>query len=207
MEEHHVERLITGGLLDPAVLMILFEERATTHQGLVDSLDRTLVAQLIESDAAALLARFVELIRDREARPFGLFSATDLALLSQIAENLGADEVWRMIVDWPDIDLRWALHHMNWRGNKPDLLVREFLQSDRLPDVANEANVCFFNTLGVVSGPYHVALEGELERARSWLEDLVGTSGEAWADGLVKDYEARIAWHRQRDEEDSIEFR
>ena len=207
MVEHHVERLVTTGHFPPDMLMDLFEERVKNREGLVDSLDRCLVDRIIETDAARLTTRFLELIRDREARSFGLFSATDLALLSRTARSLGADEVWGRIADWPEMDLRWALHHMDWRGTEPDSLVRTFLVSGRLSEVSNEAHSCFFNTLGVVSGPYHVALEGELERARAWRQHLSGTSAEEWADGLVKDYEAQIEWHKQREEEEFLNLR
>ncbi len=96
---------------------------------------------------------------------------------------------------------------MDWSGSEPDPLVREFLPSDRLDELGDEAVICFFNTLGVVSGPYHLGLEGELTRARAWHEALAGSSGEKWAEDLVAHYQADIDFHRQRDDEERLRFR
>jgi hypothetical protein len=49
-----------------------------------------------------------------------------------------------------------------------------------MPEVSSTAHSCFYNTLGVVSGPFHLGLERQLERARKWREDLTGTPGEQW---------------------------
>ena len=96
-----------------------------------------------------------------------------------------------------------------WTGEErlPSHWVRLCLLSDRLPETANEAAVCFGTTLGVVIGPYHLALERELERARRWQVDLSGTSAESWAKELAKSYEARIPQHRLIEEEDDLRFR
>ena len=108
---------------------------------------------------------------------------------------------------WTEGELGWALHHMTWGGVEPEPLVREFLLSQRLVELEDEASVCFSNTLGVVSGPYYLALERELERARGWRVALAGTRGERWADELVKKYEADIVWHKAREEEEGLRYR
>jgi hypothetical protein len=96
---------------------------------------------------------------------------------------------------------------MDWRGPTPDPLVGAFLASDRLLGLSGEAMTCFFNTLGVVSGPMYVAFEGELERAKSWQSSLVGAGAEAWIDELVAAYEERIREQRIRDEEFEVRWR
>ena len=107
----------------------------------------------------------------------------------------------------PGNELRWAIHHMAWYGTEPEPLVRALLTSARLPEVADEASACFFNTLGMVTGSLAHVLEGELARARSWQVSLDGTSAAAWALELVEGYVATVEWERRREEEREIWFR
>jgi len=90
---------------------------------------------------------------------------------------------------------------------EPEPLVRMFLLSDRLHGLENDAWRGFFNTLGVVSGPFYLALENELMRAKSWHTSLAGTSAESWAQMLIERYETDVEWHRRRDEEENLHLR
>jgi hypothetical protein len=177
------------------------------RSGLAERLDHVLTDRVL-LDPTTAAPRVLGLVRPRgDEMPLGIYSSTDLLLLSRLAAATSAESVWRAIQAWPERDLRLALHHMNWSGLEPDALVREFLVSERLAELENEAAVCFFNTLGVVTGPYYLALERELARARRWREALAGTSAERWADELVRRYETDIDWHRQREQEERLRLR
>ncbi len=207
MIDHYIERLVRHAVLDAEALLSVFESRSRNRDSLISGLDVLLVESLIELAPAELASSFLSMIQEDEPPSFGLFSASDLAVLSKLAGSIGAEAVWSRIGHWPELKLRRALHHMNWRGDEPDPLVARFLTSDRLEEVANEASICFFNTLGVVSGPYHLAMGGELARARCWREALADTSAVAWADNLIDGYVAQIEWYKDREAEDDIGVR
>jgi hypothetical protein len=78
-----------------------------------------------------MLGRLFELIEteSRGEGTFGLYAATDLGLLSRAAEALSADVVWDRLRRLPERELRIAMHHMDWRGERPDPLVRLLLSS------------------------------------------------------------------------------
>ena len=204
MGDYYFQRLVDRDMLDSEAVGRVWEIHMAHRQGLVGGVDRALTSLLLRHPASAS-PRIMGAVRESRTASLGYFaSRSDLALLSQLAAVTSASEVWEQIANWPEIELRWALHHMDWRGDAPEPLVREFLCSKRLEEVANEASVCFFNTLGVVSGPFHRGLEKELERAKQWRLALEGTSAAHWADELVEGYEQQIEWHRRRDAEDDL---
>jgi hypothetical protein len=207
MRDYYIQRLIESDVLDASALLPIWEARMLNRDGLVEQVDRLMTERVLR-DPATAEPRIFELVRrGRHEGGFGLFSSTDLALLSQLAAATSPDEVWHELERWPEDDLRWALHHMSWGGGEPDPLVRAFLLSERLRELADEASVCFFNTLGVVVGPYYRALERELARADQWRAGLEGTSAEWWARELVTRYERDIEWHRQREQEEGVHLR
>jgi hypothetical protein len=203
MVEHYMDRLVSRNVLRDETFVSLWEDRMVHRTGLATALDRTLTERALVADAHDVANRMVALIRRQASGEgtFGLYASGDLGLLSQAAEALSVDEVWDLIRDLPERELRWAMHHMHWWGNAPDPLVRRLLLSDRLPDVESEASVCFFNTLGTVSGSL-AAMERELTRAQSWQESLTGTSAAEWAARLVVGYERHIEFERLREEEE-----
>jgi hypothetical protein len=176
----------------------------TGRLGHVDELDTVLTEQVL-ADAESAWSTILELVRRPSA--FGLLAAGDLALLTRLAAVTSTERVWAELESWPERDLRWALHHMNWRGTEPEPLVRAFLMSERLPEFDSEAAVCVSNTLGVVRGPYFLAVEREVERARSWPDALTGTSGEQWADRLIAHKETEAEQFRRRDIEEDVRLR
>ena len=145
------QRLVDRDMLDSEAVGRVWEIHMAHRQGLVGGVDRALTSLLLRHPASAS-PRIMGAVRESRTASLGYFASSDLALLSQLAAVTSASEVWEQIANWPEIELRWALHHMDWRGDAPEPLVREFLCSKRLEEVANEASVCFFNTLGVVSG-------------------------------------------------------
>ena len=98
-------------------------------------------------------------------------------------------------------EFRWAIHYFDWSSDSPDVLTRRLLDSERIEEVANEAAICFRNSLGVVVGPYHVALERELARARSWKEFVTSDAGQQWLNRLMEMFKTEIQQERQRSEE------
>ena len=92
------------------------------------------------------------------------------------------------------------------RGDAPDPLTTLFLSSARLPEFANEARTAFFNTLGVVMGPYWAALQKERDRAKAWLKALTDSSANNWAASLVAAYDHDIEVHRQREAEEDFKL-
>ena len=209
MNDFYVQRLAETGVLGGEALADVWVARMTHRTGLVEELDEKLTKLALAADPEAMASQIFDVVRDGvgESAAFGLYSATDLALLSRLAKSTAPEAVWAELEHWHERELRWALHHMDWKGMEPEPLVRRFLLSDRLGEVANEASVCFFNTLGPVWGPYHQALERELDRARSWHQHLIGTSAEEWARDLLRRYEADIRWHREREEEEAMRLR
>ena len=135
------------------------------------------------------------------------FALEDGKLLSAAARATSAERIWERLAPYDDSKLRLLLRHTSWAGDTPDPLIRQFLVSDRRADLEDEASVNFFNALGVVGGPFHLAMERERERAQSWLEALKGTSAADWAKRLVASYEARVEAQKIRDEEEDLEFR
>jgi hypothetical protein len=208
MTDFYVKQLIEADVIAPAALLRIWEQRMINRSGLVEELDEVLTERLLR-DPTTAAPRIFDLVRRRGASDtsFGLFSSTGLALLSRLAAATSAAAVAVELLGWPEPDLRWALHHMNWGGAEPEPLVREFLLSDRLAELEDEASVCFFNTLGVVTGPYYLALERELERARAWRAALAGTGAERWANELIEKYKADIVWHREREQEENLRYR
>jgi hypothetical protein len=204
MTEFYLKKLVEADVLDGATVVSLWEQRMTNRSGLVGELDDRLTERVLREPASAAPAIY-RLVRNRSVM-FGI-GGHDLGLLSRLAEATSAEAVWDELQSWSEPELRWALHHMSWAGDEPDPLVRRFLTSDRLAELDKEADTCFFNTLGVVMGPYHRALDRERERALRWVEALRGTSAEGWALELVRSYGRDIEWHRQREEEEDLRFR
>jgi hypothetical protein len=201
MATFHVAELVKAGVIPDDVLAPLLDLRVMNGLGPERGLDTAILDRMLEDPGAARAALFA-IVRRLGSR--GAISGGELSVLSRLAAVATADDVWAELRTWSDLDLRWALHHMSWEGSVPDPLVREFLISDRLPMLEDEACVCFSNTLGVVIGPYHIAVMGEVERAKGWQLALTGTPGKVWADKLVAQELASVAWHRQRDEEDDV---
>jgi hypothetical protein len=208
MIDYHVKRLVEAGILESNTLAQVWEARTVHRKGLPDELDSVLTERALTADPEGFAARIFGLLRGQAGGnvSFGLYSASDLALLDQLANATSVDRVWTELHTWPEMELRWALHHMDWSDDEPKPLVRRFLTSDRLAEIANEASVCFYNVLGVVTGPYSRALERELERARSWQRYLVDTTASSWADELVRGYEEDLRRHREREEEENLRF-
>jgi hypothetical protein len=203
MTEFYVEKLVEIGAVPVELIPEIWRERVMNRPGLVGDLDILLTERVLATHDQHH-GPILDLVRQRSAT-FGLFSSTDLALLSRLAAASSVAEVWDDLKEWPDEDLGWALHHMDWKGTEPDPLVKRFLTSDRLDDALSRgANACFFNTLGVVRGSFADGLERELNRALSWQRELAGTSGESWARGLVDRYRADIELHRAREAEDHM---
>jgi hypothetical protein len=206
MGDHYLERLVQRGMFSSEALLDLWEQRLFHRSDLPSALDKDLTDSALAADPQEAMARMLTFLREQASGRggFGLFASGGLALLSRAAKVISPEVVWEQLRGLTELDLRWALHHMDWAGNNPDPLVRVFLLSDRLADVENEAVVCFFNTLGVVAGPFHLALERELERAKSWHSDLAGTSAEDWAKRLVARYERDVEETRRREAEEDL---
>jgi hypothetical protein len=202
MVEFYARAVVTANAIDESQLIPIWEARMEHRTGLADELDDLLTQRVVEAGEAGAEAVFR--VIHGGATSFGRYSATELQLLSRLARQSSADSVWERIRAWPEDDLRWAVHHMDWGGATPDPLVRAFLVSDRLNDLRDEAFVSFFNTLGVVVGPFHIGLERELERAMGWRDGLLGTSAVAWVDELIGRYRSDIEWHKRRDEEEHL---
>ena len=203
MSEYYVKELVLKDALETDTLLRLWEARTEGFSAVGVELDQTLAEKAMETPDAA--EDVVLRMARGSAAPFRV--APSPAVLSVLAKATSPAHVWGLVENWPRGDLRLAMHCMDWGGEAPEPLVRLCLLSDRLPETANEAAVCFGTTLGVVIGPYHLALERELERARRWQVDLSGTSAESWAKELAKSYEARIPQHRLIEEEDDLRFR
>jgi hypothetical protein len=201
MLEFYVAKLVKADVLAGDDLIHVFEARMTSRLGRIDELDVALTERVL-ADPEDAMATILGLVRTPSA--FGLLAAGDLALLSQLAAVASAERVWAELQHWPERDLRWALHHMNWRGSEPEPLVRFFLTSERLSEFESEAAVCFSNTLGVVRGPYYLALEREVERALSWRDSLAGTNGEPWATRLLEHKQAEVERFRRREVEEDV---
>jgi hypothetical protein len=204
MTEFELGQLVKANAFSSVHVLALFEIRMTTHTGLSDDLDMQLLESVLREPAAAAPAIF-KLLRSPTGR--AIFGGDQIALLSALARAMSPDAVWAELETWTHRDLLFALHNMDWRGDEPEDLVRRFLLSNRLTELEGEAFVCFFNTLGVVMGPFHLGLEKERERARHWRTTLRGTTAEGWAGRLVERYDADIALHRRRDEEDDLLYR
>ncbi|UUY05513.1 hypothetical protein LRS13_08345 [Svornostia abyssi] len=204
MLDYYVTQLLKRGIFDDSEVTALWASRVRNREGLVEELDHALTERLIEDIPEEALGAALQLVRDEAAgdASFSLFASRDLAILSRVAAKLGVDAVWQEVAALTEHQLRIAIHHMRWAGTTPDPLVRRFLTSSRFEGYESEAASCFFNTLGTVSGHYWIALARELERARSWLRDLHGTSAEEWARNLVDRYERDVKSQRQRDEEE-----
>jgi hypothetical protein len=206
MIDFYVQRLVETDVLPPAVLVDLWQVRMLNREGLVENLDRILTERALAVAPEEMTNRIFDLVRQQVTgrASFSLLGTQDLNLLSRLAEETFTSAVWSELRDWPERELRWALHHMDWSGSQPDPLVREFLTSGRLAEMENEASACFFNTLGVVMGPMSAALERELERASSWRRSLSGSSASHWADDLVRGYRADVQAHKRREEEEDL---
>jgi hypothetical protein len=206
MTQHYLKRLLDIGVLPPKILSTLWEARVARRSGLPDEVDIALTEAALRADPKETLARMVGFIR-RQGKGesiFGLVGSESLAFFSRAARATSPDIVWEKLSGLSEKELRWAIHHMSWSGFEPDPLVRRFLISDRLPEIENEAVVCFFNTLGVVSGPFYRGLERELERARTWADALAGTSAEDWCERLIARYKADIEGSRRREAEEDF---
>jgi hypothetical protein len=201
MVEFHLAKLVRANKIEPAILFPMLEARVMNRAGRVDELDGALMDRVL-AQGEGVIHSILDLVRRQGSA--GYFSGGDLAILSQLAAATSVDRVWDALSSWSELDLRWAIHHMIWKGLEPDPLVRAFLISNRLAGLEDEAAVCFGNTLGVVMGPFHLAVAGEVERARSWQAALFGTTGRSWAEKLVAQREIEVEWHRRRDSEDDV---
>jgi hypothetical protein len=197
--EYEVGRLVSADAIDSEALIRLLQIRFESGHAGSHELEQLVAARLM-SLGDAIAPRIYDLVRTIGYR--AVIGADELALLSRLASATSAEAVWNRLSEWPENELRFALHHMRWDGSQPDPLVREFLTSPRLAELEDEAFVCFSNTLGVVMGPYHTALGREVERAKSWRDDLAGTSGMEWADKVIAEEQARVEWHRKHEEEE-----
>ena len=201
MVEFHLAKLVRANTIEPAILLPMLEARVMSRAGRVDELDTVLMDRVL-AQGEGVIPPILDLVRRQGSA--GYFSGGDLAILSRLAAATSVDRVWDRLSSWPELDLRWAIHHMSWKGTEPDPLVRAFLTSSRLAGLEDEAAVCFGNTLGVVMGPFHIAVAGEADRARSWRDALTGTTGRSWAEKLVAQREVEVEWHRRRDSEDDV---
>lgn len=208
MVEYYLSRLLDTGVVASNVLQELWKERLIHLGGLTRGLDMRLTDLALESDAAAVIETMLEMVRRQAAGEgtFGLYASGELALLSRAAGASSVDYVWGRISQLSKRELRWAMHHMNWKGDAPEPLVRRLLLSSRLEELRQEASSCFFNTLGTVTGSMASAMERQLLRARSWRDDLEGTSAEDWADELVQGWISTIEWEWRREEERDMRF-
>jgi hypothetical protein len=203
MTSHYIERLLDKAGLSFDAMSHIWRKSIMQRQTLPDGLDHKLTDILLELDTSQTIAMIIEAITSGSAAP-GLLWSENLHLLSRAASAGSPECVWEQLRGLPELDLRYSLHHMLWSGDKPDPLVRLFLESDRLAEIENEASVCFYNALGVVSGPFHLGLQGEQERAKSWSAALDHSSARAWADRLVARYEADIAREKAREAEENF---
>lgn len=208
MTDFYVQRLVEADALLPGTLIDLWETRMLNRTGLVGDLDRVLTERALATKPEEMTTRILDLVRRRVTgdEAYSLLVSQDLKLLSRLAREISAPVLWSVLHDWPERELRWALHHMDWSGSQPDPLVREFLTSARLAEMENEAWACFFNTLGVVMGPMSTAFERELERAREWRINLSETSASSWASRLVSGYEEDIRTQKRREEEEDLRW-
>lgn len=206
MTEHYVERLLDADIFTPDQLMELWQRRAETTSGLVDTLDIKLTEAAMQKDPMAMLERAEALVRAQADGNLlaSYFSSRDLRLLSRLAHATSADAVWERMNGWDDRVLGFGLHHLDWRGTEPDDLTRTFLDSSRLPNLANEAAIAFLNSLGVVVGSMADAQDGERTRVLSWKESLVSSTALAWADDLAEHLKRRSAEDRRREEEERL---
>ena len=205
MTEHHLERLVARRVISGNEVIAILEARVGERSGLSNRLDDQLIAAALDNHAEELLTFALRLIEEGP-RTSSLYRSADLQLLSRTAGALGGDRVWRSLTEFSDRKLRWALHHMNWGGDQPEELVRQFLVSERLEQLRDEAAVCFSNSLGIVTGPMHRAIAREVERARSWAKALAGTPAVGWAENLATSNEREQQWMAEREAEEDARF-
>jgi hypothetical protein len=203
MVEYDIERLVTSGVFDRDALLRILALRLRHGPSGRDQLDQV-VAERLMAEAEAAAPEILAIIRRLGYR--AVVGADEIAILSRLASAISPEFVWTQLSRWSEDDLRLALHHMTWDGTEPEPLVRAFLTSDRLSGLEADAAGAFTNSLGVVVGPYYIAVEREVQRAESWRKALDGTPGAAWADALVEQQRASVEWHRQRDAEDHVKW-
>lgn len=210
MVDYHIERWLDAGVFEFPQVVALWEARMIHRSGLPDQLDNRLTESALGADAQEMTRRIIALIKRQAVgdMTFGLYASGELALLSRAARVLSPEETFEAVSALSDQELGWAMHHMFWGGNEPDALVRLVLTSDRLnEDLGGEASSCFFNSLGTVMGSMARAMEGELQRARSWEEHLRDTAAAEWARQLVAGYQRTVESERLREEERDMRFR
>jgi hypothetical protein len=206
MDDYLVGKLVEDGVFTSDQVVELWRERLRHRHGLPDELDYTLTDAAIKRDPEQALTIAIQLVRDEAAgdTSFSIFVSRDLRLLARLAEAVGAQQVFGALNALEPDEQRAALHHLDWRGIAPHPLTRLVVTSPLLDGLESEAFSCFFNTLGVVWGPYWQALEGELARAVGWLNDLHDSNARAWAQELVERYRYDIEAHRKREAEDDF---
>ena len=209
MTSHYLERLFQQASIDYESRAAIWKELAL-HSDIGSSRDHLpLVQSLLEEKPEQTAELILTVLDEAVSPPYQpwAYSLEEGKLLSAAARATSVTQIWDWMKEHDDVKLRFLLRHTSWAGTEPEPLVREFLLSDRRAELDDEAFVAFFNTLGVVSGPFHLAMERERDRAASWLSALEGTSAEDWAKQLVTEYEARATAEKIRDEEANLDFR
>jgi len=209
MTSHHLEHLLRE-------VPVKYEEKAqiwnelAVHSDIGASRDHQWLIEILLDEnpqsAAELILRVLDQAVD-PPYPRWAFSLEEAKLLSLAVRATSADEIWKHLSKHDDTKLRYLLRHTRWGGDEPEPLVRAFLLSDRLADLEDEAFVNFSNNLGVVSGSFYLATEGERDRAASWLTALDATAAAGWARKLVTTYERRAEAEKIREEEEDLGFR
>lgn len=209
MVTHYLEQLFGKSSLPPEEKAAIWKELAH-HSDIGRSRDHFwLIRSLIEESPDTAAALIFEVLAEavESEYPRWAFSLEEGKLLSEAAQSSSASAVWKYMSGFADMQLRYLLRHVRWSGDTPDPVVREFVLSDRFDALKDEAAANFFNSLGVVSGPFYLAMERERDRARAWLASLAGTSAEEWAQNLVASYEERVKQEKLRADEEDILYR
>jgi hypothetical protein len=209
MSAHYLERLLKEIPVDFDVKIEIWSQ-LVLHADIGDSGSYLwLFGDLLKEDPAAATEAIFRVLDQALDPPYPrwAYPLEDGKLLSVAASETEPTKVWKWISNHDDRELRYLLRHTRWSGDEPDALVREFLLSERLSGLEDEAFVNFSNSLGVVSGPFHLATERERDRARSWLTALEGSGALEWAKRLVSSYESRLERDRLEDEEEDVYFR
>ena len=67
-----------------------------------------------------------------------------------------------------------VMEHVNFALAEPDEFLRRLLNGLEDGELRREAARAYYNSLGTVTGPYHLGLERQRDRLKSWEEHLEG---------------------------------
>jgi hypothetical protein len=132
--------------------------------------------------------------------------AEGFCLLTRAARAAGAEKTWAWFKDQDESAQIRLVRHIDFSPQEPDEFLILLLKECQSEVLRNEASAAYFNSLGTVTGPYHLGLQRQLDRLRVWREKLEG-AGRDWADEQIEAYEKQISQQRRREEEEDALLR